>query len=122
MVTPSLPGYRRHETHDHWEPTKRRLVRHPSGHRIRPGAGLTLVAFQLCGPSLMQGPKLAGSCLARYGIHSSLVYQPAARFWPFQFIETGIYVGRVGAAAHACDRLDSPPGELMPDDHLPRNH
>jgi hypothetical protein len=48
-------------------------------------------AFQLCGPSLIQGPKLAGSCLARYGIHSSLVYQPAARFWPFQFMEAGIY-------------------------------
>jgi ABC-2 family transporter len=48
-------------------------------------------AFQLCGPSLVQGPKLAGSCLARYGIHSSLVYQPADRFWPFQFIEAGIY-------------------------------
>jgi hypothetical protein len=48
-------------------------------------------AFQLCGPSLIQGPKLAGSCLARYGIHSSLVYQPADRFWPFQFMEAGIY-------------------------------
>jgi hypothetical protein len=49
-------------------------------------------AFQLCGPSLLQGPKQAGSCLARYGIHSSLVYQPSDRFWPFQFIESGIYV------------------------------
>lgn len=48
-------------------------------------------AFQLCGPSLVQGPKLADTCLARYGIHSSLVYQPAARFWPFQFMEAGIY-------------------------------
>jgi ABC-2 family transporter protein len=48
-------------------------------------------AFQLCGPSLVQGPKLASSCLARYGIHSSLVYQPADRFWPFQFVEAGIY-------------------------------
>jgi hypothetical protein len=37
------------------------------------------------------GPNLAGSCLARYGIHSSLVHQPAARFWPFQFMEAGIH-------------------------------
>jgi hypothetical protein len=48
-------------------------------------------AFQLCGPSLVQGLKLAGGCLARYGIHSSLVDQPADRFWPFQFMEAGIY-------------------------------
>jgi ABC-2 family transporter protein len=48
-------------------------------------------AFQLCGPSIVGGAKQATSCLAQHGIHSSLVYQPAARFWPFQFMEAGIY-------------------------------
>jgi ABC-2 family transporter protein len=48
-------------------------------------------AFQLCGPSLVRGAKDAGTCLARYGIHPSVVYQPADRFWPFQLMETGIY-------------------------------
>ncbi len=48
-------------------------------------------AFQLCGPSLVQGAKEAGTCLARFGIHSSVVYQPADRFWLFQLMEAGIY-------------------------------
>ncbi|MGA8415317.1 MAG: hypothetical protein WB808_01725 [Candidatus Dormiibacterota bacterium] len=48
-------------------------------------------AFQLCGRELLQGPKLAGPCLAQYGIHASVVFQPADRFWPFQFIEAGFY-------------------------------
>jgi len=30
--------------------------------------------------------------LARAGYHSFTTYQPGYRFWPFQFIETGIFV------------------------------
>jgi hypothetical protein len=32
------------------------------------------------------------SCMARLGFHSLATYQPGYRFWPFQFIETGIFV------------------------------
>ncbi len=49
-------------------------------------------AFQFCGPELLSGPKQASACLAQHGIHASLVYQPADRFWPFQFMEAGIYL------------------------------
>ena len=48
-------------------------------------------AFRVCGEVLTNAPKHAGACLARYGIHASVVYQPADRFWPFQLIEGGIY-------------------------------
>ena len=48
-------------------------------------------ALQVCGQALTNAPKEAGICLARYGIHASVVYQPADRFWPFQLMEGGIY-------------------------------
>ncbi|HTS95445.1 MAG TPA: hypothetical protein VMI33_02405 [Streptosporangiaceae bacterium] len=32
------------------------------------------------------------ACLARLGYRSFATYQPGYRFWPFQFIETGIFV------------------------------
>ena len=32
------------------------------------------------------------ACLARLGYRSFTTYQPGYRFWPFQFIETGIFV------------------------------
>ncbi len=49
-------------------------------------------AFQTCGPSMVQSLKQAGACLAQHGIHASVVYQPADRFWPFQLMEGGIYL------------------------------
>jgi hypothetical protein len=32
------------------------------------------------------------ACMARLGYRSFTTYQPGYRFWPFQFIETGIFV------------------------------
>ena len=32
------------------------------------------------------------ACLGRHGYTQYLTYQPAARYWPFQFIEAGIFV------------------------------
>jgi len=32
------------------------------------------------------------ACLAHLGYRSFTTYQPAYRFWPFQLIETGIFV------------------------------
>jgi len=37
------------------------------------------------------------SCLARLGYRSFTTYQPGYRFWPFQFIETGIFVALAAA-------------------------
>jgi hypothetical protein len=37
------------------------------------------------------------ACMARLGYHSFATYQPGYRFWPFQFIETGIFVALAGA-------------------------
>ena len=36
-------------------------------------------------------------CMARLGYHSFATYQPGYRFWPFQFIETGIFVALAAA-------------------------
>ena len=33
----------------------------------------------------------------RLGYHSFATYQPGYRFWPFQFIETGVLVALAGA-------------------------
>jgi hypothetical protein len=33
------------------------------------------------------------ACLARSGYHFRSVYQPANRYWTFQWIEAGIFVG-----------------------------
>ena len=37
------------------------------------------------------------SCLAHLGYRSFTTYQPGYRFWPFQFIETGIFVALAAA-------------------------
>ena len=31
-------------------------------------------------------------CLQSHGVRMAVTYQPAGRYWPFQGIETGIYV------------------------------
>jgi hypothetical protein len=31
------------------------------------------------------------TCLAHLGYRSFMIYQPGYRFWPFQFIESGIF-------------------------------
>jgi hypothetical protein len=46
-------------------------------------------------PAACQGPGPMNStiaCMARLGYRSFTTYQPSYRFWPFQFIETGIFV------------------------------
>jgi hypothetical protein len=37
------------------------------------------------------------ACMARLGYRSFATYQPGYRFWPFQFIETGIFVALAAA-------------------------
>jgi hypothetical protein len=74
----------------------------PGGHlsanlSIGPGKfGAGEIAGNLPLPaSCPQGPGQMNStlaCLARLGYRSFTTYQPGYRFWPFQFIETGIFV------------------------------
>jgi hypothetical protein len=33
-----------------------------------------------------------GRCLSTHGVHAVVSYQPASRYWPFQAIETSVYV------------------------------
>jgi ABC-type transport system involved in multi-copper enzyme maturation permease subunit len=43
-----------------------------------------------------------GSCLARRGIREAITYQPASHYWPFQWIETGIFLALALALAGVC--------------------
>jgi hypothetical protein len=44
------------------------------------------------GPKVCAQAQNPGPCLVAHGYRSYLTYQPASRFWAFQFIETGIFV------------------------------
>jgi len=44
----------------------------------------------------------AGACMARRGIRESITYQPASRYWPFQWIETAIFLALALALAGFC--------------------
>ena len=49
----------------------------------------------------LSGPvPLAHDCLEKLGMYTRIEYHPASRFWTFQWIEAGIYLGL--AAALAC--------------------
>jgi ABC-type transport system involved in multi-copper enzyme maturation permease subunit len=57
------------------------------------------------------GSSATANCLARLGWHYHVAYQPSGRFWPFQGIETGIYLvlaaALVGAAYTVIVRRDA---------------
>ena len=58
------------------------------------GPGLPAACQALLGPGQMNAVL---TCLARLGYRSFTTYQPGYRFWPFQFIETGIFVALAAA-------------------------
>ena len=43
-------------------------------------------------------------CLASHGIRIAVTYQPASRYWLFQWTETGIYLALALALAGCCFR------------------
>jgi hypothetical protein len=45
-----------------------------------------------CQGLIGRGPGKILSCIASHGYRQFVTYQPASRFWTFQFIETGIFV------------------------------
>ena len=44
----------------------------------------------------------AGACMASRGIRETITYQPASRYWPLQWIESGIYLALALALAAIC--------------------
>jgi ABC-type transport system involved in multi-copper enzyme maturation permease subunit len=52
-------------------------------------------------PSPTKAPS-PGTCMASRGIREAITYQPASRYWPFQWIETGIFLALALALAGAC--------------------
>lgn len=48
-----------------------------------------------------EGVDPVDDCLNRYGYYWSASYQPANRYWDFQFIEAGIYIGMAALAVGA---------------------
>lgn len=72
---------------------------------LRPnGRELSDAAFDEC---FSRAPKTGASgtfgdtavCLGRLDLHVDLAYQPNRRFWPFQWIELGLYLGLSAALA-----------------------
>ena len=63
----------------------------------------TIPAHCLSGPSVGKGaPPNAGACMASRGIRETITYQPASRYWPFQWIETGIFLALALALTGVC--------------------
>jgi hypothetical protein len=63
----------------------------------------TIPAPCLSGPAVGKGaPPNAGACMASRGIREAISYQPASRYWPFQWIETGIFLALALALAGVC--------------------
>ncbi len=64
-----------------------------------------------CQALAFHGPRKVVSCLATHGYHAFITYQPASRYWPFQGIETGIFVllaaALIAATAIAVLRRDA---------------
>ena len=49
-------------------------------------------------------PPAFNDCLASQGIREVITYQPASRYWPFQWTETAIYLVLALALAGYCFR------------------
>ena len=54
-------------------------------------------------PSIENSPAFDG-CLTSQGIREAISYQPASRYWPFQWTETAIYLALALALAGYCFR------------------
>lgn len=66
----------------------------PSGRTISDGGEAAVPVSTTSGPCAPGGSPVAGTCMAeinRLGYRQRATYQPLERFWPFQWIETGIY-------------------------------
>jgi len=58
-----------------------------------------------CTAPSMQGPSAAFfDCLASHGIREAISYQPASRYWAFEYTETAIYLALALGMAGCCFR------------------
>jgi hypothetical protein len=55
-----------------------------------------------CQPPPPAKPPNPGQCMASLGIREAIAYQPASRYWPLQWIETGIFLALALALAGVC--------------------
>jgi hypothetical protein len=55
-----------------------------------------------CMPPPPAKPPDPGQCMDSRGIREAITYQPASRYWPFQWIETGIFLTLALALAGFC--------------------
>ena len=53
-------------------------------------------------PVKANAPPDLGTCMASRGIREAITYQPASRYWPFQWLETGIFLALALALAGTC--------------------
>jgi hypothetical protein len=77
-----------------------------SGAADAAGHPVSTVVPSACSPAASSGgpgPALA-KCLASRGIRIAVAYQPASRYWPLQWTETGIYFVLSLALAGCCFR------------------
>jgi len=67
-----------------------------SGHALSANGGINIDALASRCPNLQglqfPGKDDMGTCLQHIGARTVNVYQPGSRYWPFQFIELGIFV------------------------------
>jgi hypothetical protein len=66
------------------------------GNDIAPGVSASWVP-QACLGASRGGQPAVLSCMQSAGFRQFVTYQPADRYWPFQFIETGIFVALAAA-------------------------
>jgi hypothetical protein len=77
-----------------------------SGAADAAGHPVSTVVPSACSPAASSsgpGPALA-NCLTSRGIRIAVTYQPASRYWPLQWTETGIYLVLSLALAGYCFR------------------
>jgi hypothetical protein len=69
-------------------------------------AGHPVSAVPACTQAVVSsaGGPAGVNCLANHGVRIAVTYQPASRYWPFQWTETGIYLALALALAGYCFR------------------
>jgi ABC-2 family transporter protein len=74
-----------------------------SGAVNKAGKHVGMIPTSCLAPTVGKGASPdAGACMARRGIHEVITYQPASRYWPLQWIETGIFLALALALAGFC--------------------
>lgn len=70
-----------------------------SGAATAAGQRVSSIPNACLAPTLKGPPPNAGACMARHGIREVIAFQPASRYWTFQWIETGMFAAVAFALA-----------------------